>query len=261
MMKPNRFIEVRRAGRVPVGHMLFEFGTRAIAQLLDLAGADFVVIDTEHSPFGPAQVADIVAWFRSTSIAPFVRIPEVQYHLVARTLDSGALGIMVPNVASAAQVRAIVDAAKYAPQGQRGVMIGAAHSDYRQVDPGAFMAHSNANTTVICQIESQAGLDDLAAIAAMPGIDVLWVGHFDLTQSLGIPGQFHHPLFLDALKRVVDVGRQHGLGLGIQPTSLAQAQEWLELGFNVISYSGDRFVYAAALAEGIAGVRSMAAST
>jgi 2-keto-3-deoxy-L-rhamnonate aldolase RhmA len=89
---------------------------------------------------------------------------------------------------------------------------------------------------------------------------VLWVGHFDLTQSLGIPGQFDHDLFHDALRRVVDTAQRHGLGAGIQPGSLAQAQEWMAIGFDVISYGGDFYVYLAALARSVADVRQIAAS-
>ncbi len=257
-MKANRFMQVRREGRVPIGHMLLEFGTRGIAQILELAGVDFVVLDIEHSPFGPGQVADLMGWFRATTVAPFVRIPEIHYNYIARTLDSGALGIMVPNVKSGAEARVIVDAAKYPPLGKRGVILGAAHTDYRSVDPVEFTTYSNLNTTLICQIESRAGLEHLEEIASTPGIDVLWVGHSDLTQSLGIPRQFHHEAFLDALKRVIEVGKQHSLGLGIQPGTLEQAREWIDLGFNVISYSGDRYVYAAAMTEAVKGVRKLA---
>ena len=167
---------------------------------------------------------------------------------------------MVPNVVSAAQARALVDAAKYAPLGKRGVILGESHTHFKSVDPREFMEYSNQNTTLICQIESREGLENLEEIAATPGVDVLWVGHFDLTQSLGIPGQFHHPLFLDALKRVVDTARRHGLGAGIQPGSLAQAQEWIELGFDVISYSGDLYVYLDAMTRAVADVRGLAAS-
>ena len=110
---------------------------------------------------------------------------------------------------------------------------------------------------MICQIESREGLENLEEIAATPGVDVLWIGHFDLTQSLGIPGQFHHSLFLDAAKRVVDTTRRYGLGAGIQPGSLAQAQEWIELGFDVISYSGDLYVYLDAMTRAVADVRGM----
>ena len=94
-MKPNRFRQVRAEGKVPVGHMILEFGTRGMAQILDAAGVDFVIIDTEHSPFTPANLADLIAWFKATTIAPFVRIPQIEYHFIARTLDMGALGLMV----------------------------------------------------------------------------------------------------------------------------------------------------------------------
>jgi 2-dehydro-3-deoxyglucarate aldolase/4-hydroxy-2-oxoheptanedioate aldolase len=202
-------------------------------------------------------VADLLAWFKATSVAPLVRVPQVEYHWVARTLDAGALGIMAPNVKSAAEARALVDAAKYAPLGKRGVIMGATHTDFERPDPREFMDYSNANTTLICQIESREGLEQLEAIAATPGVDVLWVGHFDLTQSLGIPGQFHHPAFLEALARVVDATRRHGLGAGIQPGSLEQAQEWMQLGFNVLSYSGDLSLYLEALTQAVARLRQL----
>ena len=121
------------------------------------------------------------------------------------------------------------------------------------------MDQANENTTVICQIESQEGLDDLDGIASTPGVDVLWVGHGDLSKSLGIPGKFHDPGFIDALKHVVETARSHGLAAGIQPGSLDQAQEWMEIGLNVISYGGDMRVYLKALTEGVAGVRRLAA--
>jgi 2-keto-3-deoxy-L-rhamnonate aldolase RhmA len=260
-LKPNRFKQVRADGRTPVGHMLLEFGTRGIAQMLEVAGLDFVVIDMEHTGFSAANIADMIAWFKATSVAPFVRVPQLLYHFVARSLDAGALGIMAPNVVSAAQARTLVDAAKYAPLGKRGVILGESHTHFKSVDPSAFMEDSNQNTTLICQIESREGLENLEEIAATPGVDVLWIGHFDLTQSLGIPGQFHHALFLDAAKRVVDTTRRYGLGAGIQPGSLAQAQEWIGLGFDVISYSGDLYVYLDAMTRAVADVRGMVGDT
>jgi 2-keto-3-deoxy-L-rhamnonate aldolase RhmA len=257
-VKPNRFKQVRLEGRVPVGHMVLEFGTRGLAQLLEVAGVDFVVVDMEHTGFGASEIANLMAWFKATTVAPFVRVPQIEYHFIARTLDAGALGIMAPNVKSAAEARAVVDAAKYAPLGKRGVILGGTHTGFRGVSPREFMDYSNQNTTIICQIESREALEDLEAIAATPGVDVLWVGHFDLTQSLGIPGQFDHDLFHDALRRVVDAAQRHGLGAGIQPGSLAQAQEWTAIGFDVVSYSGDLYVYLAALTQSVADVRQIA---
>ena len=257
-MKPNRFKQVRAEGKIPVGHMILEFASRGMAQMLEVAGVDFVLIDTEHSSFTPAEVADLIAWFKATTIAPFVRVPQIQYHFIARTLDAGALGVMIPNVKNAAEARAIVEAAKYAPLGKRGVIMGAAHTDFKNVNPKEFMDYSNDNTTIICQIESQEGLDNLEAIASTPGVDVLWVGHFDLSQSMGIPAQFQHERFLAALKQVVEATQRYGLGAGIQPGSLAQAQEWLEMGFNVISYSADFAVYLQAMTQAVASIRELA---
>jgi 2-keto-3-deoxy-L-rhamnonate aldolase RhmA len=254
-MKPNRFKELRAQGKIPVGQMLWEFGTRGIAQMLDVVGLDFVFIDTEHAQFTTAQVADLIAWFGGTQIAPFVRVPQIAYHLLARTMDAGALGVMVPNVKTAAEAQEIVDAVKYAPLGKRGVGLGGALTSYRGVVPVEFLEYSNRNTTVICQIESIEGVENAEAIAATPGVDVLWVGHFDLTQSIGIPGQFGNQRFLDALKRVVEVCNTHNVGAGIQPGSIEQAREWMALGFNVISYSTDMAVYLAAMTQAVGQIR------
>ncbi len=224
-MKPNRLKQKLAAGEVPVGHMIVEFGTRGIAQIAANADLDFVIIDTEHTPYSPGDLADLFAWFKATTIAPFVRIPEVQYHFIARTMDAGALGVMVPDVQSGEQAKAIVDAVKYAPLGERGMMMNYAHTDYAPANPVEFTAYSNENSTVICQIESEAGLANLDAIASTPGVDILWVGHSDLTHSMGITGQFDNPRFLDALKLVVDTAEKHGLVAAIQPGSAQQAAD------------------------------------
>jgi len=257
-MKLNRFKKRLSENKFAIGHMISEFGTRGQAKMLERADIDFVVIDREHSGSTSADIADLVAWFKATDIAPFVRIPQIQYHFISRTFDVGALGIMVPNVKTAQEAGAIVDAAKYAPLGNRGVSLGVAHTDYQPVDPQAFMTYANANTTLICQIESRQGLDNLDEIAQTDGIDVLWVGHFDLSQSLGIPGQFHHDRFLDALKKVADTAKRFGLGAGIQPGGIDQAKEWMEIGFNVISYGADHSVYMNAMTQAVEGIRKLA---
>jgi 4-hydroxy-2-oxoheptanedioate aldolase len=257
-MKPNRFKAVRAEGKVPVGQMLWESGSRGMARMMDACDLDFAIIDTEHAAFSSAQVADLVAWFAATTIAPFVRVTEIAYHLLARTMDAGALGVMVPNVKNAAEARAVVDAVKYAPLGKRGIGLGGALTGYRGVNPAEFLEYSNANTTVMCQIESVEGIENLEAIATTPGVDVLWVGHYDLSQSMGIPGQFHDERFRDNLKRVIAVCDRHNLGAGIQPGSIAQAQEWLETGFNVISYSTEMAVYLTAMTQAVQQVRALA---
>jgi len=254
-MKPNRFKRVLSQGRVPVGHMIMEFGTRGIAKLLESADLDFVVIDMEHNAFDSERIADLMAWLKATDIAPFVRVPQGLYHFLARTMDAGALGVMVANVETAEQARSVVSAVKYAPLGRRGLGLGTAHNDYLQPDPVAYMREANENTTVICQIESTTGLANAGAIAATEGVDVLWVGHFDLTQSMGIPGKFEEPRFLEALASVVKAAQGSGKAAAIQPGSLEQAERWLALGFHVISWKTDIALYRGALQTEIRALR------
>lgn len=256
-MKPNRYREVIAAGRNPVGHMVWEFGTRGIAKLAEAADVDFVIFDMEHSGFGVERVFDLIAWSKACPFAPFVRVPEAQYHFLARIMDAGALGVMIGNVQTPEQAKSIVDAVKYAPLGKRGVGLGSAHTDYLAPDAASYYRESNESSVVICQIESPLGVANAEAIAATPGVDNLWVGHFDLSTSMGIPAQFHHPDFLAALRTTVAAARKHGKRAGIQPGSLDQAAEWREIGFDVFSYGADSAVYRAALTQGVAGLRQL----
>ena len=175
-----------------------------------------------------------MAWLKATDIAPFVRVPQGLYHFMARTMDAGALGVMVGNVETAEQAQAIVDAVKYAPMGKRGVGLGTAHNDYVAPDPATYFEFSNRNSTVICQIESVTGLANLDAIAATPGVDVLWVGHNDLSQSMGINGKFDHPEFQRALAKVIDAANRHGKLAAAQPGSVKQAENWFRAGFHLL---------------------------
>lgn len=257
-MKPNKLKQVLAQGEIAVGHMVWEFPTRGMAGILQTADIDFTVIDMEHTSTGPADVADMCGWLRGSEIAPFVRVPEPEYHFIARTLDAGALGVMIPNVESAAAAKSVVDAVKYAPLGKRGVGLGGAHTDYRQPNAVDYLQEANGNTTVICQIESVAGVENAEAIAAVEGVDVLWVGHFDLTQSMGIPGNFDDERFPEALKAVADAAKKHGKAAGIQPANWAFAEQCLELGYNVVSWKSDLVLYRSALQSEIKELRERA---
>lgn len=238
--------------------MIMEFGTRGIAKILETAGLDFVVVDTEHSGFSLERVADLMAWLKATPIAPIVRVQDSLYHLIAPMLDAGALGIMAPNVETAEEARRIVGAVKYAPAGRRGVGIGTAHTDYVAVDAAGYLQEANENTTVICQIESPEGVSNASEIAATDGVDVLWVGHFDLSQAMGIPGQFQDPRFHEALRGVVRAARGRHKAAAARPASWDQLELWLSMGFNMISWKSDIALYRGALQGDVARVRQLA---
>jgi 2-keto-3-deoxy-L-rhamnonate aldolase RhmA len=147
-------------------------------------------------------------------------VPSKEYHHIARACDMGAEGIMIPMVGTAAEAKAVVDCMKYYPQGKRGVALGVAHDNYRQGPVPEKLAAANERTTLFCQIETAEGAENAGKIAAVDGVDCLWVGHFDLSVSLGIPGQFDHPKFLKAIERTVAATKKHKKALGrLVPTT------------------------------------------
>lgn len=254
-MKPNRLQQVLAEGRRPVGHMIWEFASRGMARILEAADVDFAVYDMEHSGYDVSTIADLLAWTHGTTFAPFVRIPEARYHFISRILDAGALGIMVGNVKTPEQAAYIVDSAKYPPFGHRGLGLSHAHNNYIAPNSVDYLEYANRNTTVICQIESPEGLANAEAIAATPGVDILWIGHFDLTANMGIVGQFDHPDFQAAMRHVVAAARKHGKHSCIQPGSPQQLEDWKAAGFDILSFGADSALYKSTLTEAIQRTR------
>jgi 2-dehydro-3-deoxyglucarate aldolase/4-hydroxy-2-oxoheptanedioate aldolase len=168
-----------------------------------------------------------------------VRVPRGDYVWLARALDVGARGVMVPMVESAEQARAIVQACRYPPAGRRGAAFGFAHDDYAGGDVEAKIRGADARTLVIAQIETERGLDQVEAIAAVDGIDVLWVGHFDLSNFMGIPGRFDDPRFDAAMRRVAQVARRHGKAAGFMATDAAWIARVREMGYTMIAGGTD----------------------
>ena len=183
--------------------MAFEFFTPGLCQIVANAGGEFVLFDTEHSGVGIETIKSQVAYARGTGIAPLVRVPGSHYHLVAPMLDAGVMGIMVPMVETAEQAASIASWCRYRPDGVRGLAFGMPHDDYLGGDHIKAMKAANERTLVIALIETAAGIENVEAIMATPGIDIGWIGHFDLTNALGIDGQFDHPRYKAAVKALV----------------------------------------------------------
>ena len=144
----------------------------------------------------------MVAHAHAAGITPIVRIPDLQYEHVTRLLDSGCQSLILPHITGGAEVRRFIELAKYYPQGRRGMAIYlGASTDYEEVDLPAAMAHANANTLLAVMIETREALESADEIL-IAGVDLVMVGHQDLTQSLGIPGQYASPIFRHAFERV-----------------------------------------------------------
>ncbi|MBM3956814.1 MAG: aldolase, partial [Gemmatimonadetes bacterium] len=255
-MRENKVKRALRSGRVSVGTWVFEFNTTGIGRLAAEAGADFVVFDMEHTGWSVETIRGLVATTRGTAVVPIVRVPAGEYHFIARVLDVGAMGLVVPMVETADQARAIVRCAKYPPAGRRGAAFGVAHDDYTGGDVSEKIRSANDEGLVVALIETGRGVENVEAIAAVDGIDVLGLGHFDLTNSLGIPAQFDHPDYLAAVGRVSEACRRHGKAAGFMASSVEEAAMMLDKGFRFLAYWGDIWLYKQALGQGIAGVRA-----
>lgn len=241
------------------GHFVVEFATPGIGHMLKNAGCDFVVFDMEHSAFSHETIKQAVRYAEAAQLPAIVRSPSREYDHIARACDVGAEGIMLPMVGNPAEARTILDAIKYYPQGKRGVALGIAHDNYRVRSTAENLAAANRRTTIFTQIETAEGVENADAIAALDGIDCLWIGHFDLSCSLGIPGEFDNPKFVAAVKTVTKAAHKHGKSLGRLVPDVATGVALHAAGFDFLSYAGDVWVFQAAVAAGIAGLRAGAA--
>jgi len=239
-----------------VGHFIVEFATPGIGQILKAADCDYALLDCEHSGFSFDTVKSVLRYMQAGDLPAIVRVPSKAYHHIARAADVGAEGIMLPMVGSADEAREILDCLKYAPEGRRGVALGIAHDRYRPPDSVLDrLAEANRATTLFAQIETREGVQNAEAIAALDGVDCLWVGHFDLSAALGIPGQFEHKDFVDATAAVVAACTKHGKACGRLVPTVEQGIELYRQGFDFICYSGDVWALHGAVKAGVDRIR------
>ncbi len=257
-MRENTVKRTLAHGGVALGTMVFEFDSTGLGRIAAAAGAEYAIYDMEHTGWGLETVRRLIAT-APPALLPFVRVPATTYHVLAGALDVGAAGLMVPMVESEEQARFIVQSTKYPPVGRRGAAFGVAHDDYAAGDIVATMRAANEHGLLIAQIETAAGVEAAERIAAVEGIDVLWVGHFDLTNSMGIPGQFTAPAYGAAVGRVLAAAARHGKTAGIMAGDVDTARAALDQGFRAIAYSGDIWIYGTALRQGLEAIRAHAA--
>jgi 2-keto-3-deoxy-L-rhamnonate aldolase RhmA len=247
--------QMTRTPEVKLGHFIVEFATPGIGHILKQAGCDFALFDLEHSGFSFETVKSVTRYFEAAALPAIVRVPSKEYHHIARVCDVGAEGIMIPMVNTADEAAAIVDCMKYHPDGRRGVALGIAHDAYGLGPVPEKLATANERTTLFCQIETAEGADNVSEIAAVDGVDGLWIGHFDLSASLGVPGQFDHPKFLKAVECTIAAAKKHKKALGrLVPTTDVGIALYKQ-GFDFCCYSGDVWVLRDALAAAIVSLR------
>ena len=239
-----------------VGLMLSEVRNPNVVSLFASVALDFFIVDMEHGAYDWETMGGLIAVGRAVGIDPVVRIPEIRREAVLKPLEAGASTLVVPMVDFVAQAEEVVRYGKYAPEGERGTALRRAHSNYERVDPVAYMAQANRHTTIAIQIETQAALDNADALAAVPGVDVLFVGPLDLSISLGLPGQTWSDELRVAYRRVSEAVRAHGKAAGIHVKEVEQARALRDEGFRMLSVGSDIELLADQAAANVEALRT-----
>ncbi len=244
-----------KKGGLAIGTMISEIRNPNLAYLLAQCGYDFFIIDNEHGAYSPETISDMIAAARGAGISVVVRIPEIRRETIMKPLDSGADGLLVPMVNTADEAKKIVEFAKYPPLGQRGAALSRAHSRYGRPKATDYLGQANQATFIAVQAETVQAIDNLESIAATAGVDSIFVGPFDLSVSMGIPGQVTDPREEAAIAGVIDVCRMHNIIPGIHMSKVESLREWIERGMRFVSFSSDVDLLARAARESLDELR------
>ncbi len=213
-----------------------------IVEMLGILGADYVMLDGEHGTLGLPEMANLVRAAECGGITPLARIPRNAPFLIPNYLDLGVQGVIVPNVNTKEQAEQAVRATKYYPEGERG--IGNCHTtDYGfEISWADYIKMANRETMVITMCENKEGVDNLEEIVKVPGVDIIMIGAYDLSVSLGIPGQFDNPLVLEALARAQKITLAAGKVVGRGAANGDHAQEFIAQNVLFITASVHEFI-------------------
>jgi 4-hydroxy-2-oxoheptanedioate aldolase len=228
-----------------------------IVEILGLAGFDFVVIDTEHGSIHLESTENLVRAAATTGICPLVRVSHCDPVAIRQPLDMGAAGIHVPQIASAAQARLAVTSARFHPAGDRGLQPYVRAASYRAFPTAEFLAETNRSVFIVLHIEGAAGVAAFDEIAAVEGVNVAFLGPYDLSQSLGIPGQVDSPLVREKMEQTVRKAKNSRIEIGTFCDNVTTAREWLDLGVTYLAVSLDAGILLAGAKQMVGSLKGL----
>lgn len=237
----NKFKAKLKAGK-PVFGPFIETIDPAFIEVSGYAGFDFVIIDMEHGPAGLSQVQNLISAALLTNIIPIVRTFNATETAIHQPLDLGALGVQIPQVSSSKTVKDCVRAARFFPEGERGLCRFVRAANYSALPRDEYFKKAN-ESLVIIQLEGKEVLEDLDNILKVEGVDIFFIGPYDLSQSLGVPGQVSHPKVIETINGIVKRALSLGIVVGTFADTLQAASMWRKAGIQYISYSHDVGIY------------------
>lgn len=212
----NRALERLKKGDLALGVALRQCRTVDIGRILYSADIDWINIDMEHASINLDEAIQIAVAAQDVGITPLVRVPGHEHYHASKVLDGGGMGIIFPHVATAEQASRLVSYCKYPPLGHRSFASNIAQLHFQPLTMTEATALLNGSIMIVIMLETPTAIENAEAIAAVEGVDVAYIGSQDLTLEMGISGQFDHPRFVEAVKKVVTACQKHGKfpGLG-----------------------------------------------
>jgi len=260
MLRDNKVKATLRRGGISVGSWM-SLGHESIAEIMAAAGFDWIVIDLEHSVIDIGKVHSLILAIESHGCVPLVRLTGNSPDLVKRVMDAGAYGVIVPMVNSVADAIQAVRSIKYPPSGRRGVGLARAHA----YGPGFedYVKIANDQSILIIQIEHMEGVNNIESILSVEGIDGLIIGPYDLSGSLGLPGELNHSKVEEAKKRILDTARAKNIAAGIHIVypSIDDFRRCLKEGYRFIAFGADILFLGESCRASVADIRKLLRET
>ena len=234
MKKINNFAKRLRSGEILIG-TLVSLPSAEICELLASIGYDWLFIDAEHGAFNPQQAQ---AMLQAAAPTPcLIRVPSDETIWLKKALDIGAAGVIVPQVHTADQAREIISHCKYTPDGKRGIGIGRAHK--YGIDFDRYIKYANQETAVVLQAESSEAVDNINDIVKLKGIDAILIGPYDLSASLGKPGEIDHPVVQAAINKIIKTCQNAKLAMGFFGVTPESVLPYKQKGFTLLTIGMD----------------------
>jgi 2-dehydro-3-deoxyglucarate aldolase len=248
-MRPNLVRDKIKKGEASIGCFL-GLGSPTVAELMARAGFEWLVIETEHNGLDSAEIQNMLMALNGSSTIPLVRIPSLNSDYIQRALDIGAMGIVVPMIRTADDIRKFIKATRFPPEGTRS--FGPLRASNYMFDANDYFLHANSNILTMAIMETKEAVQNLAEIAAVPGLDAIIIGPYDLCLSLGLdPMKMPHPEVEAIVKRVLEEGARNNVGIATHALTPDEVIQKRAEGFKMISYAMDYYLLARSAREGV----------
>lgn len=228
--------------------LFMKTGDAAFVECAGYGGFDFVILDMEHGAVDFFKLQNLIRAAEAAGVLPIVRTYDTSEIAIAKVLDLGAKGVQIPQIQTAEEARRVVKATKFFPEGERGVCRFVRAANYSSTPREIYFKQAN-ETLVILQVEGQKALKQLDDILEVKGVDILFIGPYDLSQSLGVPGQIMAPVVVNNIRKITKRARQVGVVIGIFCDTLEAVNLWRNEGIQYFSYSVDVGIFTEACAS------------